>query len=149
MKLKIDGKEFSVDIIPDGEGYLVSIGNNRIRTTPSDDSIRVNRRRHFTCVHKIADNTYNTSVDHDNYLVELVDHYALLKRFIRSPMQGTILSVDVKRNQKVKEGQTLVRILSMKMENEIKADADCTVKDIRVQNRQTVGKGDVLIELAK
>jgi propionyl-CoA carboxylase alpha chain len=62
-------------------------------------------------------------------------------------MQGIITSVDVGQGQQVKKGQTLFRMMAMKMENEIKAESDCTVKTVLAKARQRVAKGETIIEL--
>ena len=66
---------------------------------------------------------------------------------VNAPMPGTILSVDVKVGDSVKAGATLCILEAMKMENEIVAPADATVKDIHVNKGDTVANGDLLITL--
>lgn len=51
---------------------------------------------------------------------------------IRSPMPGTILKVNVNAGQAVKEGDVLVVLEAMKMENEIMAPKSGTVTQIIV-----------------
>jgi len=64
---------------------------------------------------------------------------------ITSPMPGTIIDVKVGVGDSVKFGQPVVILEAMKMENEIIATADGTVKEIRVQKGATVSSGDVLV----
>ena len=58
------------------------------------------------------------------------------------------MSVLVKAGDAVKAGKKLAVIEAMKMENEILAPADCTVKAVHCSAGQAVQQGDVLIELA-
>ena len=67
---------------------------------------------------------------------------------VDSPMPGTILKVNVAAGQTVKEGDLLVILEAMKMENEIVAPADGTVSSIAVSNGQTVESGTPLLYLA-
>lgn len=67
---------------------------------------------------------------------------------IKSPMPGLIVSVPVTEGQKVKKGQVVVVLESMKMENELKAPRDGTVSAIKVQPRQTVEQNQVLVVLS-
>lgn len=55
-----------------------------------------------------------------------------------APMSGTVLKVNVKPGDTVKDAQTLVVIEAMKMENEILAPRDCKVKEIFVKDGQQV-----------
>lgn len=66
---------------------------------------------------------------------------------VTSPMPGKILSVSVKEGDAVKDGDVLCVLEAMKMQNEIYASCDATVKDVRVVANQTVSTGDVLIVL--
>ncbi|MBN4048990.1 biotin/lipoyl-binding protein [archaeon AH-315-M20] len=64
---------------------------------------------------------------------------------IKSPLPGIIYDVRVKKGQKVKEGQSLVTIIAMKMENNITAPKAGTIKEIKVKKNNSVKKGDVLV----
>ncbi len=67
---------------------------------------------------------------------------------VNSPMPGTILRVEVAQGAAVKEGQLLVVLEAMKMENEILAPRDGTVAQVVVQKGSHVETGSPLIVLA-
>ena len=67
---------------------------------------------------------------------------------VSSPMPGTILRVEVAQGAAVKEGQLLVVLEAMKMENEILAPRDGTVAQVVVQKGSHVETGSPLIVLA-
>lgn len=64
---------------------------------------------------------------------------------VTAPMPGTINAVKVKVGDQVKQGDPLVVLEAMKMENEIPAPVAGTVKEVRVTQGQTVNNGDVLV----
>ncbi len=64
---------------------------------------------------------------------------------IPSPMPGSILSVNVAVGQAVKSGDVLMVLEAMKMENDIVAPCDGTVKQILATKGSTVNTDDVLI----
>jgi len=64
---------------------------------------------------------------------------------IKSPLPGTILDIFVKEGDVVKIGQRVILLEAMKMENNIDADREGTVKEIQVHHNDTVMEGDVLI----
>lgn len=64
---------------------------------------------------------------------------------VLAPISGQIVEVFVKEGDFVKEGQKLVLLLAMKMENEILADREGKVKKILAKKDQSVKKDDVLI----
>jgi biotin carboxyl carrier protein len=53
----------------------------------------------------------------------------------------------VSQGQQVKEGDRILILVAMKMENSITADADVTIKRIAVKAGDAVEKGQVLVEL--
>ncbi len=57
---------------------------------------------------------------------------------VKSPMPGTILKVNVTQGQAVKEGDVLVILEAMKMENEIMAPKDGTVTQVVTAKGATV-----------
>ena len=63
---------------------------------------------------------------------------------IKSPMPGTIISINVREGDSVKNGDTLFILEAMKMENEIMADKDGTVTKIMVTKGALVATNDVL-----
>jgi pyruvate carboxylase subunit B len=66
---------------------------------------------------------------------------------VKSNMQGTILSIKVKKGEKVKDGDVIATIEAMKMEQEIKSDKSGVVKEIFVAEGDSVASGDLLIQV--
>ncbi|MCD7827703.1 MAG: biotin/lipoyl-binding protein [Clostridiales bacterium] len=63
---------------------------------------------------------------------------------VLAPMPGNILSVNITNGQAVKKGEVLFILEAMKMENDIVAPEDGTVKQILVQKGATVDTDAVL-----
>lgn len=63
---------------------------------------------------------------------------------ILSPLPGLILNVLVNVGDTVKNGQNIMIMEAMKMENDIAAPKDGVVKTINVKNGDNVSEGDVL-----
>jgi biotin carboxyl carrier protein len=66
---------------------------------------------------------------------------------IQAPMPGLVVAVPVEVGQSVTRGATLVVLSAMKMQNELTAPADATVKEVLVSAGQTVDQGQALIRL--
>ncbi len=60
-------------------------------------------------------------------------------------MPGTIYEVKVNKGEKVREGQSLIKLIAMKMENDIIAKRSGIVKEIKVKKNDSVSKDDILI----
>ena len=63
-----------------------------------------------------------------------------------APMGGKIISVNVKAGDKVTKGQHLLTYEAMKMENDVEAEQDATVKQVLVKVGDVVGTDAPLIE---
>jgi biotin carboxyl carrier protein len=64
-----------------------------------------------------------------------------------APMPGMIVRVNVQVGDRVHPGQGLVVMEAMKMENELRAQAEATVKAVLAQPGSAVEKGALLLEL--
>ncbi|MBR1520189.1 MAG: acetyl-CoA carboxylase biotin carboxyl carrier protein subunit [Bacteroidaceae bacterium] len=66
---------------------------------------------------------------------------------VRSPLPGTVNEVRVTVGQAIKKGETVVVLEAMKMENNIDADRDGKVKEVKVQKGDTVMEGAILVTI--
>lgn len=66
---------------------------------------------------------------------------------VKAPLPGTILEINVKEGDSIKREQPLLIMEAMKMENKVLAEADGTIKTIKVQAGESVLQGQVLIEI--
>ena len=67
---------------------------------------------------------------------------------VTSPMPGNILKINVAQGQKVNEGDVLIVLEAMKMENEISATKSGTVAQISVTKGAVVETGTPLVVIA-
>ena len=94
------------------------------------------------------------NVDCTIYETSLTDKYKKRKRYepenlnnIKAFIPGIIKSVDVKLGQFVNEGDELLVLEAMKMENQVLSPKAGIVKEIYIEPEQMVMKGQLLIEL--
>ena len=66
---------------------------------------------------------------------------------IKAPMPGKVIKICVSKKDEVRKNQTLAIVEAMKMENEIKAPMDGTIKEIHVSAGDLVDSEMPLIEL--
>jgi biotin carboxyl carrier protein len=64
-----------------------------------------------------------------------------------APLPGNILNIFVSENDEVKKGDKILLYEAMKMENEVLAEKDGTIKSIKVSVGDTVLQGDLLAEM--
>ena len=67
---------------------------------------------------------------------------------VESPMTGNVIEIPITVGQSVEEGDLLIVIESMKMENEIFSEVSGTITLILVKEEQNVGEEEVLMTIS-
>ena len=68
-----------------------------------------------------------------------------LSKKLISPMPGLVKSISIKKGQPIKQGQELIVIEAMKMENILKSEKECIVDDVLIKEGSSVSTDEVLI----
>jgi biotin carboxyl carrier protein len=66
---------------------------------------------------------------------------------VKAPMPGKVIDVVVKEGDQIAKGDAILILEAMKMENVLKAEADCSIKKVLVSSAENVEKNQVLVEL--
>jgi biotin carboxyl carrier protein len=66
---------------------------------------------------------------------------------LQAPMPGLVIKVSVKEGKKVKKGDVLVILESMKMQNELKSPHKGTITEVNIKKGDRVEKRDVMVVL--
>ncbi len=67
---------------------------------------------------------------------------------VEAPITGVIVEISVSVGEEVSDGDLLVVIESMKMENEILSEYDGTVKEILIRQNQNISQEDPMLILS-
>ena len=76
-------------------------------------------------------------------------HHGAAKDAVVTPMQGTVLAVEVADGDEVRAGQVICVVEAMKMENEITAHRDGVVTELSVESGQAVTTGQIVCVIAQ
>ena len=68
-----------------------------------------------------------------------------LSKKLISPMPGLIKSINVVEGQKIKNGDQILIIEAMKMENILKCEKDCKIEKILINSGDSVGADEELV----
>ena len=71
------------------------------------------------------------------------------ENLIYSFIPGTIVDIFVKPGQKVQEGETLLLLEAMKMENQVRMPFDGKIEKVHVKKDEIVPKRHLMIEIKK
>jgi biotin carboxyl carrier protein len=141
----LNGKDYSLDLLGNAENGFSLIKNNKsyeVQVLEAD----------------YGQKEFLIEVDGESYQVNASDRFDLLLKDLgmehlndaalndlKAPMPGLVLEVKVEPGDTIKKGQALMVLEAMKMENVLKAEADCQIKSIDCNIGATVEKGQVLI----
>ena len=67
---------------------------------------------------------------------------------VEAPITGVIVEISVSVGEEVSDGDLLVVIESMKMENEVLSEYDGTVKEILIRQNQNISQEDPMLILS-
>ena len=136
-KLKINGNEYNVDI-NEVEGQEIKLDvNGTSYVVTVDQEIKQQRKPVASAPRPQVAPAAGGSVQKSNA--------PAAGSKVTTPLPGTILDVFVNVGDTVKEGQTVVLLEAMKMENNIEADTDGTVTAVEVRKGDAVLEGQTLV----
>jgi biotin carboxyl carrier protein len=159
----VDGEEIPVDISKQENKYYLTFKDKRFtvdafRPTPQSLSMLVEGKSYEVGLEKrngnVAVYLYN-----DTITLELIDarkYYGTRETRssasagplnVQAPMPGKIVKLTVQQNAVVQEGDALLVMEAMKMQNEIKAPKAGTVTRIHVQEGEPVSMSQTLVVL--
>lgn len=155
--------------------FKVSVNNSETFEINEKDAIKLdciessNQTFHVLHNHKSYEVTiksgdlnkksYRLMVNNREYDVNIQDHLdQLIKSMgfqvgsskhinqIKAPMPGLILDIPVNSGEEIKEGELLLILEAMKMENSIVSPINGRIKNVSVEKGTTVTKNQLLIE---
>lgn len=105
------------------------------------------------------DKTFTIKINNNSYSIEVKDEFDRLAQQlgfadkkvkvvnnVKAPMSGVVLDIMVTEGSQIVEGDSVLILEAMKMENIIKAERDATIKSILVSKGTSVDKNQVLVE---
>lgn len=148
FEFRIDPAEISsADIVPtDNNGYHIVKDHVSLKVniiSESHDGKQVEVEAGGETFHIVIKDQLDQMLDTMGFTSAAVR----VVKDVRAPMPGLVLDVDVTEGDELEEGQRILILEAMKMENSIVMHAKGTVKKVNVKKGQAVEKNQVLIEL--
>lgn len=157
----------------DGQTWEIEIGDHGLRVDgePVDaaltsvpgtalHALRLGTASHRVVAGRDGDGAWQLDVDGRPARVDVVDERTRRLREmavavggadgprpVKAPMPGLVVKVEVEEGEAVVEGQGIVIVEAMKMENELRAEVPAVVARVLVTAGDTVEKDQVLVEL--
>ncbi len=136
--VRVDGAEYRVQSRRGQDGFLVRIGRTAHRVRLHGERVVVDDANHRISVQEIEAPVAGT-MTRTTHVPSLIE--------IRPPMPGRVIRVGVTSGARVKKGQTLAVLEAMKMQNEIAAPGNGTVRAIQVTEGEVIPASRVIAVL--
>jgi biotin carboxyl carrier protein len=145
--VKIKGKKVDIKIFEDPDGFSYLIYKNHkfqvdiLEKSQNKYTIMINGVWYYFSIETPI------SYKRRKYLNKTSSSSRIEK--IGAPMPGKILDVLVEENTDIKQGEAVIILEAMKMQNEIISRVSGKVKKVHVRQNDLVMKEDILIEIEK
>lgn len=154
IELGIERGADGITVTMDGRGQtadLVRVGRSPVY------SLLLGDRSYEFSAHRRNGN-YEIVLGGETYSANVMDEHALLiaaasagveepegGEVVAAPMPGVVVGIAVEEGARVTQGQGVVTLEAMKMENELRCERGGVVKEIRIKVGQGVAQGEALV----
>ncbi|MFO7671137.1 MAG: acetyl-CoA carboxylase biotin carboxyl carrier protein subunit [Bacteroidales bacterium] len=146
-QISYQGKKTDVKLREDPNGFSYIVWKNKKYML---DVIEKNQNKYTIMVngvwHSFSVET-PISLKRKRFLEQQGESSALVR--IEAPMPGKIIDILVEAGADVKEGEPIIILEAMKMQNEILSHVSGVVQSVEVKKGDTVMKDDLMIEIQK
>ncbi len=158
------GNKFEVQLKEDGN-VKINHKNSDIKIIENDAGftyIQYKNKKYPIEILEKTQNKYHVLINGVSYFFSVETPFSYIRRkqldkmknvskkeFILAPMPGKIVDILVEENATVKEGDSLVILEAMKMQNEILSHTSGKIKLIKIKTDDTVMKDEVLVEIER
>ena len=144
VQLTIDGKPYEVDIVmaENGSCSILHDGNSY----------------NAELIQKEGRKSYDVNIFYRSYHIDIIDTQAKYLRMkkgdntrqddkIIAPMPGKVVKIPVKKGDHLQAGDIVIVLEAMKMQSNYKVNSECVVKDILVNEGDSLNGNQTLILL--
>jgi biotin carboxyl carrier protein len=161
--ISVNSSKFDIKIIDENELNFNSekIDYELIQAGSNAYLLKLNNKIFQLTTEQVDGNTFNVLVDGDNFDVTVrtalqEKAYKLLENAstqlshhtdVKAPMPGLILKIRKNAGEKVEQGESVIILEAMKMENDLKAPSSGIINKIFVSEGSAVEKGAALFSI--
>lgn len=143
--VKINSKKEDIKILEDDNGFTYIVYNDKKYLA---EIIEKNQNKYTVLINGIS-YTFTIESPFSYERKKFLDSQTPVSKIeqVEAPMPGKIVEIFCEPNQEVKEGEALLILEAMKMQNEINSPVAGKIKQIHVKVNDTVNKEDIMVEI--
>lgn len=146
-KVKIKGKKAEIQIVEDEKGFSYLVYKNKKYHV---EILEKNQNKYIVMINGVWYSfSIETPISYKRRKTLTRNGTSSRVENVLAPMPGKILDIMVEENSEIKEGEPIVILEAMKMQNEIVSSVNGKIKKINIKQNDTVIKDEIMIEIEK
>lgn len=146
-KVKIKGKRFDLKIVEDEKGFSYIIFRNKKYHV---EILEKNQNKYIIMINGVWHSfSVETPISFKRRKTLSKNGSVSRVENVMAPMPGKIVEIMVEENSDIKEGEPILILEAMKMQNEIVSNVNGKIRKINIKNNDNVIKDEVMIEIEK
>lgn len=147
QKVRVKGKKYDLKIIEDEKGFSYILYKNKKYLV---EILEKNQNKYIVMVNGVWYSfTIETPISYKRR--KTLTRQGSVSRIenVLAPMPGKILDIMIEENSEIKEGEPIVILEAMKMQNEIVSNVNGKIRKINIKRNDSVMKDEVMVEIEK
>jgi biotin carboxyl carrier protein len=145
--LKVKGKKMNIEVVEEPEGFTYLIFKQKKFLV---EILEKDQNKYTVMINGVwYEFSIETPISYKRRKTLTKKGAESKTELINAPMPGKILDVLIEENSDIKQGESLLILEAMKMQNEIVSPVSGKIIKINVRQNDSVMKDDVLVEIQK
>lgn len=146
-RVKIKGKKHDLKIVEDEKGFSYIVFKNKKYHV---EILEKSQNKYIVMINGVWHSfSIETPISYKRRRTLSKNGSASKVENVMAPMPGKVVDVMVEENSDIKEGEPILILEAMKMQNEIVANVNGKIKKVNIKNNDSVMKDEVMIEIEK
>ncbi|MBE0653858.1 MAG: hypothetical protein IH594_08675 [Bacteroidales bacterium] len=147
QKIRFKGKKVDLQIIEDEKGFSYILFNNKKYQV---EILEKNQNKYIVMINGVWHSfTIETPISYKRRKTLIRQGNVSRIENVLAPMPGKILDILVEENSEILEGEPIVILEAMKMQNEIVSNVNGKIRKINIKRNDSVMKDEVMLEIEK
>jgi biotin carboxyl carrier protein len=147
QRVKIRGKRHDLKLVEDEKGFSYIVFKNKKYHV---EILEKNQNKYIVMINGVWHSfSIETPISYKRRKTLSKNGSASRVENVMAPMPGKVVDIMVEENSDIKEGEPILILEAMKMQNEIVANVNGRIRKVNIKNNDSVMKDEVMIEIEK
>jgi biotin carboxyl carrier protein len=145
--LKVKGRKMNIEVIEDPEGFTYLVFKQKKFLV---EILEKDQNKYTIMINGVwYEFSIETPISYKRRKTLTKKGTESKMEVVNAPMPGKILDIFVEENSEIKQGESLLILEAMKMQNEIVSPVSGKITKVNIRQNDSVMKDDILVEIEK